>query len=176
MYPFLKLALTLYRAKRRRPIEVEDISRLRLRAGITDIDMFMELNHARYFTVMELGRYDHAQRVGFLALMKERKWGISIGGASIRYRRRIPAFSRFTLSTQLLCHDGSWFYFLQETHRKGKICSSALVKAAAVNKEGLVPAVDVCREMGREGWGEEMPGWVSAWIDAESQRSWPKEK
>lgn len=175
MYPFIQLAITLYRARRRPPIEVEECSELQLRAGITDIDMFMELNHGRYFTCMELGRWDHAQRVGFVVLMKKKKWGISVGGASIRFRRRIPAFSKFTLSTQLLCHDGRWFYFLQETRQQGKICSSALVKAGAVSKTGLVTAVDVCREMGREGWGEEMPGWVSSWIKAEGERPWPSE-
>lgn len=54
--------------------------------------------------------------------------GVAIGGASIRYRRRIPFLTKFTLTTELICHDGRWIYFLQETHVKGKICSSALMK------------------------------------------------
>ena len=45
--------------------------------------MFMELNNARYFTYMELGRWDFSYRVGFVSLMKERKWGRIINIASV---------------------------------------------------------------------------------------------
>ena len=54
MYPYLKLAVTLIRAKFRSKLVFEGTSTLKLRAGLTDIDMFMELNNARYFTYMEL--------------------------------------------------------------------------------------------------------------------------
>jgi len=36
-----------------------------------------------------------------------------------------------------------WFYFLQEMHRKNKICFSALLKAGVTSKNGLVPASEV---------------------------------
>ena len=89
MYPFIQLAITLYRARRRPPIEVEECSELQLRAGITDIDMFMELNHGRYFTCMELGRWDHAQRVGFVVLMKKMKWHV-LSSIGHRLKAQIP--------------------------------------------------------------------------------------
>ena len=173
MYPFLKLSATLIRASFRTKLNIEDKSILKLRAGLTDIDMFMELNNARYFTYMELGRWDFSYRVGFVSLMKRHKWGIAIGGASVRYRRRIPFLSKFTLTTQLICHDGRWFYFLQEIHRENKICFSALMKAGVTSKSGLVPASEVIKSMGRENWNPDIPPWVSAWIDAEGQRPWP---
>jgi len=175
MYPFLKLATTLIRAKRSTKLNLEDESVLKLRAGVTDMDAFMELNNARYFTYMELGRWDFSYRVGFVSLMRENKWGVALGGASIRYRRRIPFLSKFTLTTKLICHDGRWFYFLQETHRNSKICSSALMKLGVTSKEGLIPAPEVIAYINREDWGAEVPEWVTAWIDAESERPWPKE-
>ncbi len=174
MYPFLKFAVTLFKAKYRSKITLQDKSVLNLRAGLTDIDMFMELNNARYFNYMELGRWDYSQRVGFIALMKKNNWGVAVGGASIRYRRRIPFLSKFTLSTELICHDGRWFYFLQETHSKNKICSSALMKVCAVSKQGLVPASEVVEKLG-QSVSTDVPDWVTAWIDAEGQRPWPKE-
>ena len=176
MYPFLKLSATLIRANFRSKLNIEDKSVLKLKAGITDIDMFMELNNARYFTYMELGRWDFSYRVGFVSLMKRHKWGIVIGGASVRYRRRIPFLSKFTLTTQLICHDGRWFYFLQEMHRKNKICFSALMKAGVTSKNGLVPATEVIKSMGRENWNPDIPKWVDAWIEAEGQRPWPTEQ
>jgi len=174
MYPYLKLSTTLFKAKKRPTIELHDKSILNCRAGITDIDIFGELNNARYFSYMELGRWDFSSRVGFLDLMKKNKWGVAVGGSSIRYRRRIPFFSKFRLSTQLLCHDGRWFYFLQETHMKDKICSSALIKLGTTSKNGLVAASEVLEAYGIKDYDPEIPEWVNAWIEAEGKRPWPE--
>jgi len=131
--------------------------------------MFLELNNARYFNYMELGRWDYSYRVGFLSLMKKNRWGVAVGGASIRYRRRIPLLNKFTLTTQLICHDGRWFYFLQETHLKDTICSSAIMKVCATSKEGLVPAREVLIKFGGDDMYADIPDWVKAWIEAESK-------
>lgn len=146
---------------------------LTFRVGLNDIDPFLELNNARFLSYMELGRWDYSQRVGFVRIMRERKWGVAVGGASIRYRRRIPFLHRFTLTTRLVCHDGRWFYFLQEAHAGGRICASALMKVCATSKQGLVPAPEVAEALGRGDFGNEMPRWVAAWIEAEGQRPWP---
>ena len=173
MYPYFRLVTTLLRGRKREALGIDQPSVMEFRAGIGDIDIFGELNNARYFNFMELGRWDYSLRVGFVKVMREKKWGLVVGGASIRYRRRIPLWQKFTLTTEMICHDERWFYFLQETHRHGKICSSALIKAGATSQGGLVPATDVAIALNREGWGEEMPDWVKAWIDAEGQRPWP---
>jgi acyl-CoA thioesterase FadM len=171
MYPFFKFASVLLKAKFRERININDKSILHFRAGLTDIDMFMEMNNARYFSYMELGRWDYSFRVGFLSLMKKKKWGIAVGGASIRYRRRIPFFTKFSITTELICHDGRWFYFLQEFHRKNTICASALMKVCATSKQGLVPATEVLKDMGIDV-DAEIPVWVNAWIEAEGLRPW----
>ncbi len=173
MYPFIKLASTLIKASFRSKVSPNDTCSIQLRAGLTDIDLFMELNNARYFNAMELGRWDFSYRLGIIGLLIKNKWGLAIGGASARYRRRIPFFTKYTLSTQLVCHDGRWFYFLQEIHVKDKICFSALMKAAVTSKNGLVPAPDVIKQLNQGDWNPDMPEWISAWIEAESQRPWP---
>ena len=173
MYPYIKLAATLIKARSRPKLDIEEESILHCRVGITDIDIFGELNNAHYFHYMDLGRWDYSLRVGFVGLMRKKKWGIAVGGAIIRYRRRIPFLKKFTLTTSMLCHDQRWFYFLQETHSRGKICSSALIKAGVTSKDGLVAATEVADTLGRPGWGEEIPDWVQSWIDAEGQRPWP---
>lgn len=172
MYPIFKFSVVLLKARFRPRLDIGGTSVLNYRTGLTDVDMFMELNNARYFHYMELGRWDFSQRVGFLKLMRSRDWGVAVGGASIRYRRRIPLFKRFTVSTSLICHDGRWFYFLQEFHRGGVICASALMKVCAVSRQGLMPSADVLAEMG-ESLPEKLPDWVGAWIEAEGLRPWP---
>lgn len=175
MYPYLKLASTLIRAKFSPGLALEERSILKFRARFTDIDPFIVLNNARYFNYMELGRWDFSYRVGFLKLMRINKWGVVVGGSSIRFRRKIPFLSKFTLTTQLICHDGRWFYFLQETYVNGKICSSALMKIGVTSKNGLVPSTEVLEKIDRIDWGSEIPNWVNAWSKAESLRPWPEE-
>ncbi len=175
MYPYLKLASTLIRAKFSSKLALEEKSVLKFRAGFTDIDPFVVLNNARYFIYMELGRWNYSYRIGFLNIMRKNKWGVALGGSSVRFRRSIPLFGKFTLTTQLICHDGRWFYFLQETHANGRICSSALIKLGITSKSGLVPSIAVLKEIDRIDWGSKIPDWVDAWSKAESQRPWPEE-
>ncbi len=172
MYPYIKLSTTLLRSRFRPRLEIEDCASLECRAGITDVDAFMELNHARQILYMELGRWDYSQRVGFVELMRRRRWGITVGGVSIRYRRRVGFLQRFTLTTQAICHDSRWFYFLQEIRRGELLCSSALIKAGAVDGSGLLPAPRVLDALGRGDWDPPTPEWVEAWIEAEGRRPW----
>lgn len=177
MYPFLKTAFTLFKAKYKSPLKLADESVLHQRVGITDFDLFGELNNARYLNYMELGRWDFSQRTGFYKLMRSKSWGVAVGGASIRYRRRLPFLSRFTVTSKIICHDGRWIYFLQEFHRDTKsdkrICASALMKVCVTSKDGLVPAPQVLEILGgTRGMFSEIPEWVTAWAEAESLRPW----
>ena len=173
MYPVVKFASLLFGARFREKLALHESSALHYRVGITDVDMFGELNNARYLNYMELGRWDYSYRTGFMGLMKAKNWGVAVGGASIRYRRRIPFLSRFSVTSELICHDGRWFYFLQEFHRQDRICASALMKVCATSKKGLVPATEVLDEMGVQ-MDAGTPDWVAAWIEAEGMRPWPE--
>ena len=172
MYPYFNLLRVLTRARKRSSLSIDDKSIIECRCGVTDIDIFGELNNARQLAYFELGRWDYSQRVGFIPLMRKKRWGLVVGGASVRYRRRVPFWSLFTVSTSMLCHDSRWFYFLQEIHRGEEICSSSLMKAGVTGHSGLVDATEVVQAMGHDGWGEEIPAWVQAWIEAEGERPW----
>jgi len=176
VYPYLKLSATLLRAKFRSRIEIDDAAILPCRVGLTDLDPFLELNNARQIAYFEMARWDFAQRVGFIPLMRRRKWGFSVGGISIRYRRRLRLGQRFDITTQSLAHDGRWLYMLQEILRAGDKCSSALLKVGIVSGDGLVPAPQVLEALDRGDWNPDMPAWIEAWIEAEGQRPWPQKQ
>lgn len=103
--------------------------------------------------------------------MKSKRRGLAVGGASNHFRRRIPLFAKFTLSTQPVCHDGRGIYFLHEFHARDAIRASALMKAGATSKQGLVPATEVAREMA-EDREPVIPDRVNAWIETEGMRPW----
>ncbi len=173
MYPYLRTIKTILSAKYRSSLHFGDSGIMNLRAGIFDIDHYGEINNGRQLTLMDLGRYDLGVRGGLMKVVKAKKWGLAVGGSSIRYRRRITLWKKFQLHSELLGHDGRWFYFLQKMCIKDSICSSALIKAGVVSKAGLIPASEVMQEFPDENWSGELPDWVHSWINAESQRPWP---
>jgi acyl-CoA thioesterase FadM len=175
MYPFARLALVSRRAKRRPSLPIDGVSHLRLTCWPFDIDMFAEMNNGRVLTLYDLGRFDHAHRIGLIALLKPNRWGFAVGGASVRYRRRVRAFDRLTLSTQAAGMDERWFYMHQVMRRGEEAVSAGLMRVCCTSKAGIVPTAEVLAALGAPGYTMPPPGWVQAWIDAEAQRPWPPE-
>ena len=157
-------------------MDLEDESVLKMRVFFGDMDIYPELNNGRHLTLMDMGRMDLAQRTGLLRIVHEQKWGFAVAGASVRYRHRIKAFHRFRLHTRIVAIDDRWFYFHQNTVRKGKIHSSALVRAGITSKQGLVPTKKVLYALRKQDWNPGMPYWVQAWSEAEELRPWDNER
>lgn len=172
MYPYFRVITTLLGSRFRPKLKFGETGILRLRAGFLDIDTNGEVNNGRQLTIMDLGRYDIAARVGLIKVVRKKRWGLAIGGSSVRYRRRIPFLKRYEMHSKVIGHDGRWFYFLQEMWRDNSICTSALIKAGVISKGGLVPVAEVLKEFTETNWSGELPQWVQAWIDAEGQRPW----
>jgi acyl-CoA thioesterase FadM len=160
----------MIKAKFQPPMSVDDESILKMRVLFSDIDIYPELNNGRYLTLMDLGRLELAQRTGLWRAVRQKKWGLAVAGASIRYRHRLKAFRRFQLHTRIVAADKRWFYFHQYTSRKGKTYSSALVRAGITSKQGLVPVRKVLEALEVPDWDPGMPEWVEAWSQAEELR------
>jgi acyl-CoA thioesterase FadM len=175
MYPYLRLAQVVIKAKFGFSLNLEEESVLKMRVFLGDMDFYPELNNGRHLTLMDIGRMDLAQRTGLLRMVRKKNWGFAVAGASIRYRHRLKAFKRFQLCTRIVGIDDRWFYFHQFTVRNGKIHSSALVRAGITSKQGLVPAKDVLDALGKSDWNPGIPEWVEAWTEAEELRPWDNE-
>ena len=141
-----------------------------------DLDLWMELNNGRTLTFFDLGRLPLAQRNGLARVIRENGWGITVAGASVRYRARIRLFDRVEMRSRGLGHDGRFFY-VEQTMWKGETCTTqALIRSAVTSKEGIVPAERVLSAMGQEVGSPELPEWVAAWIAADAVRPWPPER
>jgi acyl-CoA thioesterase FadM len=174
MYPYLRLTKILLQAKFGTPLTIDKKSVLKMRVFPGDIDFYPELNNGRHLTLMDLGRMDLAMRTGLLRIAHKKKWGFAISGASVRYRRRLKAFKRFELHTQIVGLDERWFYFFQNTIRNGRIHSSALMRAAITSQQGLIPVKKVLTALDFPDFNPGMPKWVKAWSEAEELRPWEK--
>ena len=170
MYLYLRVARVLAGALVKPNLGLDDISELKLRVWPSDIDTYPEMNNGRYWTIMDLGRYDLAARIGLMQMARRKHWLFVVAGGSIRFRRRLPPFSRFILRTSLVGHDGRWFYFVQEFFRRGQMAAQAAVRADLRTEKELIPSETVLKAFGREDWAPILPEWVRAWIEAENAR------
>lgn len=176
MYPFLRLALVLARARAKPRIAPDEPADLELTAWPWDCDVYAELNNGRQLTIFDLGRFDFGVRIGLVQLLRQKRWGFVVGGSSMQYRRRIRPFQRFTLRTRMVSRDEKWFYAVQTTYVAGAPCSQGLVRATvSAAKGGTVPTDEVATALGHPNWRPAHPDWVRAWSEADRVRPWPPE-
>jgi len=170
MYPYLRLAKTLVKAKFGSTLKLHDESVLKMLVLLGDVDIYPELNNGRHLTMMDFGRMDLAIRTGLMRAVHKNNWGFTIAGASIRYRHRLKALQRYRLHSKVVATDDRWFYFHQYTFRNGKTHSSALLRAVITSSQGLVPVKTVLEALGIPDWDPGMPDWVKAWAESDTLR------
>lgn len=144
------------------------------RVSPLDCDMFFEMNNGRILTIYEFGRFQMAERIGLWALMKKRRWGFAVAGASVRYRKRLVPFERFTQRTRILGWDERFTYIEQGMFKmSGECANHCLFRTAVVANHRAVPMEEVANALGADATSPTLPAWTQAWIAAESQRPWP---
>lgn len=151
-------------------------SALRMTVWPWDCDLFGEVNNGRHLTLFDLGRFDLGVRTGLIAILKQKRWGLVVAGSTIRYRRRLTPFQRYTLHTHLIGRDERWFYFIQTTEHKGVACSSGLIRTGVTFKGKVIPTQNVTEAMGFPDWNADLPDWVKGWAENDSHRPWPPEE
>ncbi|MEM7526358.1 MAG: acyl-CoA thioesterase [Pseudomonadota bacterium] len=174
MYPYLRLALTVFQAARAPAIAPGGATIIKTRCWPWDADPFLELNNGRHLTLFDLGRFAFGMRFGLLPVLRQRRWSLVVGGSTTQYRRRIRLFERFEILTRCLARDEKWFYFEQITLSRGKPCSAAFVRTAVVaGPKGTVPTQEVMTALGQDHWYGTLPDWASALETADRSRPWP---
>lgn len=177
MYPFIRYATTIASAvlqvKKGHTLGFDDISEITLRCRLTDIDNFLEMNNGRVLTLYDLGRTDFAVRTGLGKQLLKQRWGLVVAGSTIQYRKRIRAFQKVTMKTQIVGFDARWIYIEQSMWVKGKPCSSALLRTG-VTEGGKVMATErVLAALDKTDWQLTPEPWVQAWIDGDKEHRWP---
>lgn len=140
-----------------------------------DLDPWIELNNGRTLTLYDLGRIPMGMRTGFFEVLRENGWGLTVAGNSVRYRRRIKGFDRFSMVTRFIGWDSRFLYMEQTIWKRGECCNQMLLRSAVTSKQGIVSPDEVVAASGFEVEKPELPGWVQAWIEADAQRPWPPE-
>lgn len=173
MYPFIRMGLEILKFRNAAPLPPGGMHVSHHTCMPWDLDFWMELNNGRTLTLYDLGRIPLAGRVGLIAALRRRRWGLTMAGASVRYRRRVRMFQRFEMRSACVGRDTRFMYMHQTMWRKGEATSSILYRIAVTDKSGIVATDEVAAEMGAPEWNPALPNWITSWIEAEASRPWP---
>ncbi|MBN2905342.1 MAG: acyl-CoA thioesterase [Rhodobacteraceae bacterium] len=173
MYPFLRLAKEFYIHRKDPPLPLTGTHVSHHVCWPWDLDPWMELNNGRTLTLLDLGRLPLAKRVGLIAALKSRGWGLTMAGVSVRYRRRVRVFQRVEIRSRCIGWDDKFIYIEQGMWRNGECANHALYRSAVTDAQGIVAPGRVMAAMGLNETAPPLPDWVTAWIAAEAHRPWP---
>lgn len=176
MYPVLRLIKEMVRARYFQPaIPLDALHVSHHICWPHDVDFNLEMNNGRILTIYDLGRIPAAARAGLFPVMRANRWGFAMAGASVRYRKRLRPFDRFTMHTRCVGRDARFFYVVQTMWRRGEAASHILYRSAMTSRKGIVPTDQVAAALGTPDWNPDLPDWIHNWITAEATRPWPPE-
>ena len=177
MYPFIRYATTIAHAalqvKKGKSLAFDAVSEITLCCRLTDIDNFLEMNNGRVLTLYDLGRTDFAVRTGLGRQLLKQRWGLVVAGSTIQYRKRIRAFDKVTMKTQIVGIDARWIYVEQSMWVKGKPCSSALLRTGVTERGKVIETARVFAALGKSDWELPPTGYMAEWIESDKDRPWP---
>ena len=173
MYPFARLFITCANSVRASRLAPDDVGVTHFYVRPWDIDIFGEMNNGRILTLYDIGRFDLSIRLGMVKTMRRKGWGLVVAGASVMYRKRLYAFNRVEVRTQIVGHDEKWTYMAQSMWVGGAPASSILVRTGVTSRDGIVPPRDVGAALGLSEYMLALPDWAANWHNADMQRPWP---
>lgn len=173
MYPLFRFAKEMVKFRNAPRLGVTDTHVSTHICWPWDLDPWVELNNGRTLTLFDLGRIPLAQRTGLIRVMRDHDWGITVAGSSVRYRRRIRAFQRFTMISRVAGWDRRFVYMDQSMWAGDACCNQVLIRSAVTSANGIVPPADVMAALGTSPESPPLPDWIAAWVDADARRPWP---
>jgi acyl-CoA thioesterase FadM len=136
---------------------------VRMRVWPNDIDLNLHLNNSRFLSYMDYGRMHLTVATGVLKQAVAERWTPLVGSVFITYRRSLPLFTSFQISSQILCWDERWFYIEQTFTFSGGLAAVAWVKGLFRAKDGNVPPQTIVDRVDAGIVSPEMPEALAQW-------------
>lgn len=146
-----RLILLLITSRFRPRQAVLDAAVLSMRVWPTDLDINLHLTNSRYLALMDLGRIELLLRLGLMGKVLKRRWLPVVAIATLRFRREINPFERFTLHTRLIGWDEKWFYMEQRFETARGVAAVGIVKGLFRGPTGNVPSQQLIALTGYDG-------------------------
>ena len=175
MYPFVRAIKELILHRNAPALDVTGTHVSSHRCWPQDIDWFIEMNNGRILTILDLSRNILATRTGLVGALRKGKWGLTMAGVSVRYRRRIRPFVKFKVYSRCVGWDDKFFYLDQSIWIGQECAAQALYRSAVTDGNGIVRPDRVMTMAGKPDVSPPLPDWVANWIEADTTRPWPPE-
>lgn len=173
MYPFRRQILEYVRGRRLGPLAIDGEHVNAMRAWPWDIDPFGDLNNGRILTLSDVGRIVFADRIGLIAAMRRRRWGLAMAGSAPQYRKRVTMWTPIEFRTRLIGRDDRFFYMRHLLMARGEPAAEIVCRLVVTEKRRMIPTDAVTEEMGVSDWRPALPDWVAGVAAAEALRPWP---
>lgn len=147
------------------PLRVLEEDQLCLRVWPNDIDFNLHLNNARYLSFMDYGRTHLLARIRLLEHIVRARWTPLVGAVWMTYRRSLPLFARFTLSSRLVCWDERWFYLEQTFTGHDGLAALGWVKGILRGPNGNLDPQAVLNTVAPGALSPPMPEAIATWND-----------
>jgi acyl-CoA thioesterase FadM len=147
------------------PMGVLDEDRLRLRVLPNDIDINLHMNNARYLNIMDYARTHLLARTRLLEHIVHSRWQPMVGAVWVTYRRSLPLFSAFSITSRMVCWDEKWFYLEQTFTGRDGLAAMGWVKGVLRNSRGIVDPQQVIEGVAPGLLSPPMPDTIATWND-----------
>ena len=135
-----------------------------------DLDVFMHVNNGVYLTLMDLARTDLMLRSDAYKKITKQGWYPVVAAETIRFKRSLKLFQRFTINTRVLGWDDHSIYLEQVFRSKDKLMAKAVVDARFLSKKGgTVKPSELIALINIDDDDNNIPEWVRTWIDSNRQ-------
>ena len=142
-----------------------DEDSLRFRVLPNDIDINLHMNNARYLSLMDYARTHLLARTRLLEHIVQSRWQPMVGAIWITYRRSLPLFARFNLTSRMICWDDRWFYIEQTFTGKQGLAAVGWIKGVLRNRQGVVDPQSVIEGVAPGTLSPPMPEAIANWND-----------
>ncbi|WP_420237540.1 thioesterase family protein [Telmatobacter bradus] len=145
------------------PLGIFDEDTLYLRVLPNDIDINLHMNNARYLNVMDYARTHLLARTRLLEHIVRSRWQPMIGAAWLTYRRSLPLFARYSITSRMICWDDRWFYIEQTFSGKQGLAAVGWIKGVLRNREGVVDPQSAIEGVAPGTLSPPMPEAIANW-------------
>lgn len=115
---------------------IGEVTEYSMRVLPTDLDLLMHVNNGIYFSLMDFGRWDMVFRNGVYDACYKKGWYAVVAGETIKFKKSLQLWDKFTLQTQVVGHDEKNFFVQQKFICRGELMATGLVKVRFLKKKG----------------------------------------
>uniref|UniRef100_A0A0A9W191 Protein THEM6 n=1 Tax=Lygus hesperus TaxID=30085 RepID=A0A0A9W191_LYGHE len=141
-----------------------------------DLDLVMKhMNNARYIRDLDFARFHYYDRTGLYDEMLKRKTDAVQSATSVRYRRVIPIFTFYKVTTQMIYWDERSIYLEQKFITSDNFVRAAILSKATMHKPIVEEVMTVLNAGPKPQPTDDLKLWLDS-MEASSKRLRPDKK